>query len=154
MKATNLSRVARCSRFLLRDNALPCKSHEAIVLQGWTSFYGSRSLKPPEFLNIRHMRVVRLFLFAFITFNPCFTAWVCHGVFTMCFLLLDYIEYVLSKLLLLSDLVLLYLIFLELILKLLEYGFKEACDSDGVYMVLKKQRRWDRFECRWAVGRQ
>ena len=36
------------------------------------------------------------FKFAFITFNPCFTAWVCHGVFTMCFLLLDYIAYVLS----------------------------------------------------------
>jgi hypothetical protein len=56
---------------------------------------------------------------------------------------------------LLSDLVLLYLLFLELILNLLEYGFKEACDSNGVYMVLKKQqRRWDRFEYRWAVGRQ
>jgi hypothetical protein len=50
----------------------------------------------PEFLNIWHMRVVRVFLFAFITFNPCFTAWVCHGVFTMCFRLLDYIAYVLS----------------------------------------------------------
>jgi hypothetical protein len=72
----------------------------------------------------------------------------------MCFLLLDYIAYVLSKLLLLSDLVLLYLILLELILKLFEYGFKEACDADGVYVVLQKQQRWDRFECRWAVGRQ
>jgi hypothetical protein len=40
-------------------------------------------------------------------------------------------------------LVLLYLLFLVLILKLLEYGFKEACDSNGVYMVLKKQRQWD-----------
>jgi hypothetical protein len=55
---------------------------------------------------------------------------------------------------LLSDLVLLYLIFLELILKLLVYGFKEACDANGVYMVLKKQWRWDRFEYQWAVGRQ
>jgi len=36
------------------------------------------------------------FLFAFISFNPCFTAWVCHGVFTMCFLLLIYITYALS----------------------------------------------------------
>jgi len=56
--------------------------------------------------------------------------------------------------LLLSDLILLYLIFLELILKLVEDGFKEACGAFGVYMVLKKQRRWDRFECRWAVGQQ
>jgi hypothetical protein len=40
----------------------------------------------------------------------------------MCFLLLNYLAYVLS-LLHLSDLVLLYLIFLGLILKLLEYGF-------------------------------
>jgi hypothetical protein len=47
-----------------------------------------------------------------------------------------------------------YLIFLKLILKLFEYGFKEACDSNGVYMLLKKQRRWERFEYRWAVGRQ
>jgi len=36
---------------------------------------------------------------------------------------------------------LLYLIFLELILKLLEDGFKEACGADGVYMVLKKKER-------------
>ena len=36
------------------------------------------------------------FLFAFLTFNPCFTAWVCHGVFTACFLLLIYITYALS----------------------------------------------------------
>jgi hypothetical protein len=43
---------------------------------------------------------------------------------------------------------------MKFILKLLEYGFKEACDSDGIYMVLKKQRRWDGFEYRWAVGRQ
>jgi hypothetical protein len=72
----------------------------------------------------------------------------------MCLLLLNYIAYVLSLLHLLSDLVLLYLIFLKLILKLLECGFKEACDADDVYMVLKKQRRWDRFEYRWAVGRK
>jgi hypothetical protein len=97
---------------------------------------------------------IKPFFFAFITFNPCFTAWVCHGVFTMCLLLLNDIAYVLSLLNLLSDRLLLYLIFLKLILKLLEYGFKEACDSNGVYMVLKKQRRWDRFEYRWAVGRQ
>ena len=94
------------------------------------------------------------FLFAFITFNPCFTAWVCHGVFTVCFLLLIYITYALSWLHLLSDLILLCLIFLELILKLFEGGSQEACGADGVYMVLKKQRRWDRFECRWAVGLQ
>jgi hypothetical protein len=55
---------------------------------------------------------------------------------------------------LLSDLLLLYLNFLELILKLMKDGFKEACGADGVYMVLKKHRRWDGFECRWAVGRQ
>jgi hypothetical protein len=64
----------------------------------------------------------------------------------MCLLLLNYIAYVLSLLHLLSNLVLLYLVILELILKLLEYGFKEACDADGVYMVQKKQWRWDRFE--------
>ena len=39
-------------------------------------------------------------------------------------------------------------------MKLLEDGSKEACGVDGVYMVLRKQRRWDRFECRWAVGQQ
>ena len=39
---------------------------------------------------------VFFFYFAFITFNPCFTAWVCHGVFTVCFLLLIYITYALS----------------------------------------------------------
>jgi hypothetical protein len=76
-----------------------------------------------------------------------------RGIYSV-FLLLIYIAYVLSLLHSLSDLVLLYLLFLELILKLLEYGFKEACDFNGVYMVLKKQRRWDRFEYRWAVGRQ
>ena len=103
--------------------------------------------------NCEH-KALFFYLFAFITFNPRFTAWLCHGVFTMCFLLLDYITYVLSYLLLLSDLILPYLIFLELILNLLEDGFKEACGADGVYMVLKKQRRWDRFECRWAVGLQ
>jgi len=54
----------------------------------------------------------------------------------------------------LSDLILLYLIFLEHILKLLEDGFKETCGADGVYMVLKKQRLWDRFECRWATIEQ
>ena len=93
------------------------------------------------------------FKFAFISFNPCFTAWVCHA-FTMCFLLLIYITYALSQLHLLSDLILLCLIFLELILKLFEDGSQEACGANGVYMVLKKQWRWDRFECRWAVGLQ
>jgi hypothetical protein len=39
-------------------------------------------------------------------------------------------------------------------LKLFEYGFQEACDANYVDMVLNKQRRWDGFECRWAVGRQ
>jgi hypothetical protein len=32
------------------------------------------------------------------------------------------------------------LIFLKLILKLLEYGFKEACECSGVYMELKKRK--------------
>jgi hypothetical protein len=76
-----------------------------------------------------------------------------QGIYKL-FLLLIYIAYVLPLLHLLSDLVLLYSLFLQLILKLLKYGYKEACDSNCVYMVLKKQRRWDRFEYRWAVGRQ
>jgi len=45
---------------------------------------------------IDRLYIIFYFLFAFVTFNPCFTAWVCHGVFTVCFLLLIYITYALS----------------------------------------------------------
>jgi hypothetical protein len=95
-----------------------------------------------------------LFFFFIYYFQPVFyLLGISRGIYDL-FRLLIYIPYVLFLLHLLSDLVLLYLLFLELVLKLLEYGFKEACDSNGVDMVLKKQRRWDRFEYRWAVGRQ
>jgi hypothetical protein len=46
------------------------------------------------------------------------------------------------------------LLILELFFKLFEDGFNELCSTYGVYMVLYKQRWWNRFECRWAVGRQ
>ena len=47
--------------------------------------------------------------------------------------------------------VLLDLNFFGVVLKCLEDTSKEACDADGVYVVLQNQRWGESFENRWAV---
>ena len=107
--------------------------------------------------GIKLIKILPIFFFICIYyFQPVFyRLGMSRGIYNCVFFYLFTFTYVLSYLLSVwAVLGLRYLIFLELILKLLEDGFEEACDADGVYVVLQNQRQWDRFECRWAVGRQ
>jgi hypothetical protein len=62
------------------------------LLLNYSTCFGRPSRPSPGV----HKTIVFFFICFYYFFNPCFTAWVCHGVFTMCFLLLAYIAYVLS----------------------------------------------------------
>ena len=80
-----------------------CKKHSEGDLGGLKTCKSCHRLnaKKYKFTSLIYFFLIALsqfffYLFAFITFNPCFTAWVCHGVFTVCFLLLIYITYALS----------------------------------------------------------
>jgi hypothetical protein len=116
-------------------------------------------------VNVTAIMETTFFLFAFIEFNPCFTIWVYHGVFTEMFpvcclqsclqLITCYHYFLVYRSVIWTVLgVLPNLISLGIVLKCLEDTSEEACDADGVDVVLQNQRLGESFENWWALFRQ
>ena len=100
---------------------------------------------------------IYIYIFAFIDFNPCFTIWVCHRVFTELFILGSFKDvyslshfttYLLSTGQYLDGTLGVFtnLVSLGILLKCLEDMSEEACDADSVYVLLQNQSWGERFE--------
>jgi len=125
------------------------------------AFATEEQLESTYLIGLLILRII-FFLFAFIEFNPCFTIWVYHGVFTemfpvcclqRCLQLIAFYQYFLENRSVIWTVlgVLPNLNFFGVILKCLEDTSEEACDADGVYVVLQNQRWRESFENWWAV---